>query len=306
MAGCPKPRTSDVSHASYSRPGVPPWITEVKATATRGEEEGTTCGRHRRPAAVPRDNGRAQLSEPPGPADTRPILALDRIRTTGGANEYTEGPTAAQRSSASDVEPADAAAPSTQNGNASGSPSGVDGAVQPAGGEDSGIGASPGQRLLQVVRAQPKQHSEELKPLGGGGGGGGPAEGGGEAAKPEGVHTKCEDCGRCRCRECRQPRALPSCWLCGRRCVCSAQTAAEYGTCVCCVKGLFYHCSSDDEDTCADKPFSCAPPRRCARWAAASLLALLFPCVLCYLPAKGCVAACQSCYDRVTRPGCRC
>lgn len=247
------------------------------------------------PAAPLRDNDRAQLSDLPGSADAQPVLALDRIRTTGGSNEYTEGPTTAvRRSSTSEVEPASVA---TQNGNAPGSPSGRDGALQSLGSEASRTSVSPDQHLLQVVRAQPKQHAEELKPLG---------SSGGEAAKPEGVHVKCEDCGRCRCRECRRPRALPSCWLCGRRCVCSAQSAAEYGTCVCCVKGLFYHCSSDDEDTCADKPFSCAPPRRCARWAAASLLALLFPCVLCYLPAKGCVAACQSCYDRVTRPGCRC
>lgn len=38
-----------MSHASQRRPGVPPWITEVKTTAMRGEEESTTGSRRRRP-----------------------------------------------------------------------------------------------------------------------------------------------------------------------------------------------------------------------------------------------------------------
>uniref|UniRef100_A0A3Q2XS72 Protein sprouty homolog 2 n=1 Tax=Hippocampus comes TaxID=109280 RepID=A0A3Q2XS72_HIPCM len=120
------------------------------------------------------------------------------------------------------------------------------------------------------------------------------------------THSKCERCNRCRCPECGHPRPLPSCWVCGGRCVCSVQDAVEYCTCVCCVKGLFYHCSTDDEDTCADKPFSCTQERCCIRWTAVSFLAIIFPCLLCYLPARGCVAACHSCYDRATRPGCQC
>lgn len=174
--------------------------------------------------------------------------------------------------------------------------------------------ASSGQRLLgsqagvnQIIRAQPKRTElgSELKPLNNKTRALVPVLGS-EASKNEGIHSKCEDCSRCSCPECRRPRPLPSCWMCGRRCMCSAQSAVEYSTCVCCVKGLFYHCSSDDEDTCADKPFSCTQPHCCVRWTTVSLLALLFPCLLCYLPAKGCVAVCQSCYDQVTRPGCRC
>uniref|UniRef100_A0A4W5PQV0 Protein sprouty homolog 2 n=1 Tax=Hucho hucho TaxID=62062 RepID=A0A4W5PQV0_9TELE len=167
----------------------------------------------------------------------------------------------------------------------------------------------------RIIRTQPKSvelKQEELKPLASLAG-----EvvvvtvpGGGAPAAREGLLGKhayrCEDCGRCKCQECLCPRALPSCWMCGRRCVCSVQNAVDYGTCVCCVKGLFYHCSSDDEDTCADKPFSCSQSHCCVRWSAMGLLSLFLPCLLCYLPAKGCLAACQSCYDRVKRPGCRC
>ncbi|XP_051283801.1 protein sprouty homolog 2 [Dicentrarchus labrax] len=176
--------------------------------------------------------------------------------------------------------------------------------------------SSSGQRLLsspagsnQIIRTQPKRaelSSEELKPLNNESRPVMAVPGSGHP-KNQGIHSdKCGDCGRCCCSECSRPRALPSCWTCGRRCVCSVQSAVEYGTCVCCVKGLFYHCSSDDEDTCADKPFSCTQPHCCARWTTVSLLSLFFPCLLCYLPARGCVAVCQSCYDRVARPGCRC
>ncbi|XP_023251366.1 protein sprouty homolog 2-like [Seriola lalandi dorsalis] len=283
------------------------------------------------------------------PPHTLAVLSLDQIRITGSSNEYSEGPTVAQRSPATqqrqqknDLLSSPGSRTSgqqetreerpnnlrnlqslTQHGNTNTSISSREGVLRSSSVEDSqssirtSVGStSSGQRLLsspaggdQIIRTQPKRaelNSEELKPLNdesmavvavpGSGG-----------HKNLGKHSnKCEDCGRCQCLECSRPRVLPSCWMCGRRCVCSAQNAVEYGTCVCCVKGLFYHCSSDDEDTCADKPFSCTQSHCCVRWTTVSLLSLLFPCILCYLPAKGCVTACQSCYDRVTRPGCRC
>ncbi|KAG5262155.1 hypothetical protein AALO_G00292840 [Alosa alosa] len=188
--------------------------------------------------------------------------------------------------------------------------------LSPASARTSTGSSSSEQRLLlagsspvtpdRVVRAQPAKRSdaksEDLKPLAAGGGGrGGEAEG---LGKQHAHH--CQDCGRCVCKECVLPRHLPTYWLCGQRCLCSAESAVEYGTCVCCVKGLFYHCSSDDEDTCTDKPFSCSQAHRCARWSALGALTLLLPCLLCYLPARGCLALCQACYDRATRPGCRC
>ncbi|NWI01105.1 SPY3 protein, partial [Tichodroma muraria] len=80
----------------------------------------------------------------------------------------------------------------------------------------------------------------------------------------------------------------------------------DYGTCLCCVKGLFYHCSTDDEDTCADDPCSCGPGSCCARWAAMSVLSLLLPCLCCYFPTLGCLKLCQRGYDGLKRPGCRC
>ncbi|NXH25671.1 SPY3 protein, partial [Myiagra hebetior] len=99
---------------------------------------------------------------------------------------------------------------------------------------------------------------------------------------------------------------LPSCWLCTQRCLCSAESLLDYGTCLCCVKGLFYHCSTDDEDTCADDPCSCGPGSCCARWAAMSVLSLLMPCLCCYFPTLGCLKLCQRGYDGLKRPGCRC
>ena len=122
-----------------------------------------------------------------------------------------------------------------------------------------------------------------------------------------GLHAyKCEDCGKCKCKECTYPRPLPSDWICDKQCLCSAQNVIDYGTCVCCVKGLFYHCSNDDEDNCADNPCSCSQSHCCTRWSAMGVMSLFLPCLWCYLPAKGCLKLCQGCYDRVNRPGCRC
>lgn len=226
---------------------------------------------------------------PPEP-EVRAVLSLEQIRVTGCTNEYTGGPsapcprtedTAQERiNNLRNLQPEHAPSEPPQRSSVNGPESAP---------------RLTGPSRTEIIRVQPKraeQSVEELKPL--------------REQSPHKHWDRCEECGRCRCPECVRPRALPSCWLCGRRCVCSAQSAVEYGTCVCCVKGLFYHCSSDDEDTCADKPFSCSQPHCCARWSTVSVLALLFPCLLCYLPARACVTACQAGYDRAARPGCRC
>lgn len=293
----------------------------------------------------PRPALNLEASPDPGSTNRRPshaaaVLSLDQIRISGSSNEYTEGPTVSQRSPAaahrqqkSDLVslpgprtsgPQNAPEEEPDNlcdrnlfpqyGNSSASVSSWE-ESQSSIRSSAGIPSS-GQRLAgspagsnRAIRTQPPRaelnSTEELKPLN--------RESravvavpGSQAQGNKCQGNKCEDCGRCRCPECGRPRVLPSCWTCGRRCVCSVQSAVEYGTCVCCVKGLFYHCSSDDEDTCADKPFSCTQSHCCVRWTTVSLLSLLFPCLLCYLPAKGCVLVCQSCYDRVARPGCRC
>ncbi|KAM3857197.1 protein sprouty homolog 2 [Diretmus argenteus] len=292
------------------------------------------------------DPGLADGQLPPTP--TSLVLSLDQIRVSRTGNEYTEGPTVAQRSPASqrsqqknDLVTSPGSRTNgqqetreerpnnlrnllllTQHGNTHTSVSFRDGVLLSSGAEDSqssirtSVGStSSGQRLLggpavdeHIIRTQPKcaeLNPDELKPLNDASGTAAALGRAGDG--PAGKHSyRCEDCGRCRCDECSHPRVLPSCWTCGRRCMCSAQTAVEYGTCVCCIKGLFYHCSSDDEDTCSDKPFSCTQSHCCVRWTTLSLLSLFLPCILCYLPAKGCLMACQSCYDRVRRPGCRC
>ncbi|KAM3585175.1 uncharacterized protein V6R79_009537 [Siganus canaliculatus] len=267
------------------------------------------------------------------------VLSLDQIRITRCSNEYTEGPSVVQKSPASEHRQQKSDLVASPGSRTSGQletqeerPNNLrnlpltsrEGLLRSYSTEDSqssirtSVGStSSSQRLLsspasgsQIIRTQPKRaelNVEELKPLSNQETRSVAAVPGSGSPKNEGKHSnKCQECGRCRCADCRRPRSLPSCWLCGRRCMCSAQSAVEYGTCVCCVQGLFYHCSSDNEDPCIDKPFSCTQSHCCVRWTTVSLLSLLFPCLLCYLPAKGCVAVCQSCYDRVARPGCRC
>nr|XP_057906886.1 protein sprouty homolog 2 [Doryrhamphus excisus] len=260
------------------------------------------------------------------------VLALEQLRITGNHNEYTEGPTIAHRSLLSQHrhkkrDPVTMPVSSTEQETREERPSDVpnlhanSSVMRSSSVEDSHSSTRTSmestcsdQRLLaipacgdQIISNQPKRaalmsnkktaHEEPrlLVAMPGTGG-----------RKRGGVHSKCEHCGLCRCLECRHPRALPSCWMCGRRFLCSAQHAVEYCTCVCCVKGLFYHCSSDDEDTCTDKPFSCTQSHCCFRWTTVSLIGMILPCLLCYLPARGCVTMCQNCYDQATRPGCRC
>ena len=68
-------------------------------------------------------------------------------------------------------------------------------------------------------------------------------------------------------------------------------------TCMCCVKGLFYHCTKDSEDEgrLAEYPCSCqGPVSQClARWGVMGLLSVVMPCLLCYLPFE----ACSRCYN---------
>ncbi|XP_056140925.1 protein sprouty homolog 3 [Lampris incognitus] len=150
-----------------------------------------------------------------------------------------------------------------------------------------------------VVRGQPKSDLKPEVSL---------AKGLADIEAELGLHLFiCERCGRCKCGECCTPRRLPSCWACGQRCLCSAESAIEYGTCLCCVKGLFYHCSAqDDVDNCADRPCSCTQQHACARWGAMGLMALCLPCLCCYPLARLCLTLCQHVHDRATRPGCRC
>ncbi|CAK9797064.1 Protein sprouty [Anthophora plagiata] len=132
---------------------------------------------------------------------------------------------------------------------------------------------------------------------------------------PAGLSIMCNFCGRCRCESCREPPPLPSKWLCDNKCFCSADTILDYASCLCCVKGLFYHCvdgsngggiDGEAAGSCADEPCSCTGNRKASRWACLGALTLVMPCLLCYWPFKGCVALCETCYARHAAQGCRC
>jgi protein sprouty family protein 2 len=120
----------------------------------------------------------------------------------------------------------------------------------------------------------------------------------------------CRQCQRCKCEACRAPRQLPSKWLCNDKCLCSGPATVDYCSCMCCVRGLFYHWAKDYEmDTdvsCADQPCSCAPHQRLLRWCCLGLLAFPLPCLCCYWPLRGCLALTQGCYSKCTGHGCRC
>ncbi|NWY67364.1 SPY4 protein, partial [Erithacus rubecula] len=237
------------------------------------------------------------------------ILPIDQMKTTHVENDYTDSPGApqpAQKRPRAPQEPGSGGQPPQRCEqdvthpwiSFSGRPSSI----------SSSSSTSSDQRLLEhmapvpvaeqpsprAVRIQPKA----VKPL----------ELKGPAPLELDKHfLLCEACGKCKCKECALPRTLPSCWVCKQECLCSAQNLVNYSTCMCLVKGVFYHCTNeDDEGTCADQPCSCSQSNCCARWSFMGALSLLLPCLLCYLPATGCVKLAQRCYDRVSRPGCRC
>ncbi|XP_032240576.1 protein sprouty homolog 4 [Nematostella vectensis] len=89
----------------------------------------------------------------------------------------------------------------------------------------------------------------------------------------------------------------------GKVCGFDSEEVVDYATCMCCVKGLFYHCTKDSEDegSMADEPCSCTGPACVPRWGCLGVLALLMPCIWCYLPVAGCRKACSSCKYKKTR-----
>ncbi|KAK6493903.1 protein sprouty-like protein 1 [Huso huso] len=262
------------------------------------------------------------------------ILSLDQIKTIRSSNEYTEGPSMVRKPAPrivprpekhertheiilinvnnnyehrSSTQPGNvgpqynARVPvlsrSTSTGSAASS-----GSNSSASSEQGLLGRSPATRPSPAhqtdrpVRTQPKSSAslgDKLK-----------SSGNEENTKHQFI---CEQCGKCKCGECTAPRTLPSCLACNSQCLCSAESMVEYGTCMCLVKGIFYHCSNDDEgDSCADNPCSLSQSHCCSRFMCMGLMSMVLPCLLCYPPAKGCVKMCQGCYDRVNRPGCRC
>ncbi|XP_042548953.1 protein sprouty homolog 1 [Dipodomys spectabilis] len=260
------------------------------------------------------------------------ILSLDQIKAIRGSNEYTEGPSVVKRpasrplprqekqertheivpvnvNSGSEQRPASHLGPggppsnarglilsrSTSTGSAASS-----GSSSSASSEQGLLGRSPptrpipGYRADRAIQIQPKQLlADDLK----------------GSLKEDLTQHKfiCEQCGKCKCRDCTAPRTLPSCLACNRQCLCSAESMVEYGTCMCLVKGIFYHCSSDDEgDSYSDHPCSCSQSHCRSRFLCIGAMSLFLPCLLCYPPAMGCLKLFRGCYDWLHRPGCRC
>jgi len=121
----------------------------------------------------------------------------------------------------------------------------------------------------------------------------------------------CSRCGRCRCVTCTlrgtEQSELPRLWLGEQEC--SARTAVEICTCMCCIRGIFYHTRRSDEEDFSEEPCACTEkPACCGRWSAIALLAVTFlPCLVCYLPMRCAVDACTRCYNtRHNNIGCRC
>lgn len=125
----------------------------------------------------------------------------------------------------------------------------------------------------------------------------------------DGESIICSWCGRCRCQACTKPRPLPAAWLCRNKCLCSPAAAVDYASCLCCVKGVLYHCSKDrvsGHSTLADNPCSCGGPHALRGWACLALASIPLPCLLCYWPLTGARRLLEMIYQRCTSHGCRC
>lgn len=125
----------------------------------------------------------------------------------------------------------------------------------------------------------------------------------------DGESIICSWCGRCRCEACTKPRPPPAAWLCRNKCLCSPAAAVDYTSCLCCVKGVLYHCGKDGENglaAAADYPCSCGGPHAVLRWACLAVASIPLPCLLCYWPLTGARRVVETTYQRCTSHGCRC
>ena len=73
----------------------------------------------------------------------------------------------------------------------------------------------------------------------------------------------------------------------------------ERVSCVCCARGLFYHCMADQDGSYGAHPCVCGEDATaaasCKRWTALTLLACLVPCLWCYWPLTACHRGGVSC-----------
>ena len=119
----------------------------------------------------------------------------------------------------------------------------------------------------------------------------------------------CQRCGKCKCEACVRPRKLPQKWLCGGTVLCSKKTVVDGLSCMCCVKGLFYHCTKDSEKGEIDpnkEPCSCTGNQPAARWGIMLPLLPLIPCLLAYPMLGACAKVTESAYAKCTASGCQC
>lgn len=114
----------------------------------------------------------------------------------------------------------------------------------------------------------------------------------------------CRRCGQCCCPECSRSSVAFRC--CGGKRDCSAESAIDVCSCMCCVRTIFYHCLKDEngEEDCSEEPCSCCSWPHCAlRWTIMALLTPCLPCLCCYLPLRCLLRSCRACFGG---PGCRC
>lgn len=119
----------------------------------------------------------------------------------------------------------------------------------------------------------------------------------------------CQRCGKCKCEACVRPRKLPEKWLCGGTLLCSKKTVVDGLSCMCCVRGLFYHCTKDSQRGEIDpnkEPCSCTGNQAAARWGIMLPLLPLIPCLIAYPLWGACAKMTESVYAKCTASGCQC
>ena len=120
----------------------------------------------------------------------------------------------------------------------------------------------------------------------------------------------CQKCGKCKCEACVRPRQLPQKWLCGGNCHLSQTTIVDALSCMCCVKGVFYHCTKDDEGFESNLTNPCSfgvnSDHLMAKVATFAAALPFIPCLMTYPLLKGCAKVTEMVYAECTTSGCQC
>lgn len=177
-----------------------------------------------------------------------------------------------------------------------------------SGGVGSGGSVTSGGNGSGVISTQPSKSPPLKDEAGGGGGGGGGGAAGGDRGVAGDGHSSiiCSKCGKCRCAACSEPRELPAKWCCRDNCELSARRAMDVCTCFCCIETVFYHCGAEEDNACYNDPCACGGSKCCSRWTCLATSAMFLPCLWCYWPLRGCLAATTACYNCCREKGCQC